>query len=409
LARTGGASYLARLGILYAHPIRMKIQTELYRREMGPTQWREEYGGSSYGMVLGHFRALEKHGWLRKVRNPKAAGRGRSRDLYRATELPVIDDDTWAELPTSIQIAFTARCLRLLGERIGGALARGAVDATPAGDRLFTCRSVGLDDRGWQEAMSYLSECFFSLTYEQQDAKVRLRDDPEPGVLVTIALAGFESPRAGRKTESDVAGGREADPLQLSDDGELPLSTRMAKVFGNSLNMEILNALHHEVLSPTQLKANLEAEESLQAIDRKCQTLTELGWLLRLGAASDPPPVFYKAAGPEAFDADLWGGIPAAAHETESWPVFDHFCRKAEEALRQGSFNARQDRHVTFCTFLLDDRGRQQVSLALEHCNDQLRKVERDARQRAGQRIPPPYAATFLLARFEDPEADCDC
>jgi hypothetical protein len=38
-----------------------------------------------------------------------------------------------------------------------------------------------------------------------------------------------------------------------------------------------------------------------------------------------------------------------------------------------------------------------------------LRKVERDARQRAGQRISPPCAATFLLARFEDPEADCDC
>jgi hypothetical protein len=385
----------------------MKIQTELYRREMGPTQWMEEYGGSSYGMILGHFRALEKHAWLRKVRrNPKAASRGRSRDLYRATELPVIDDDTWAELPTSIQIAFTARCLRLLGERIGGALARGAVDATPASDRLFNCRSVALDDRAWQEAMSCLGECFFSLTHEQQDAKVRLREEPEVGVLVTIALAGFESPRTARQSESHVVRGQEVHPLQLGDDGRLPLSARMAKVFGDSLNMEILDALHHEALSPTQLKAKLEAEESLQAIDRKCQTLTELGWLLRLGAISDPPPVFYKAAGPEAFDADLWGGIPVEAQMTESWPVFDDFCRKAEEALRQGSFNARQDRHVTFCTFLLDARGRRQVSLALERCDEQLRKVERDARHRA---VQPPHVATFLMARFEDPEADCDC
>jgi hypothetical protein len=232
----GGASYLARLGVLYSHPVRMKIQTELYRREMGPTHWIEEYGGSSYGMVLGHFRVLEKTGWIRKVRNPKgAAGRGRSRDLYRATELPVIDDDTWVELPTSIQIAFTARCLRLLGEWIGGALSRRAVDAPGDDDRLFACRTAWLDDRGWQEAMACLRDCFFSLSQEQLDAKVRLTDEPElRSVLMTIALAGFESPGEKRGSDFHFTRHQETHPLQLSDDGDLPLSTRMARVFCDS-------------------------------------------------------------------------------------------------------------------------------------------------------------------------------
>ncbi len=407
LARSD-ASYLARLGVLYMHPIRMKIQTELYRREMGPTEWIEEYGGSSYGMVLGHFKVLEKHGWLRKVRPKTVAGRGRSRDLYRATELPVIDDDTWIEFPTSIQIAFTARCLRLLGERIGAALGRGAVDAPDSGGRLFTCCSEWMDDRGWQEAMACLRDCFFSLTQEQLDAKVRLADKPELGVLMTIALAGFESLPLKSGSELAVAEGQVKHPLQLGDEGDLPLSTRMAKVFGDSLNLQILHALHDEAMSPTQLKAKLDVEESLQAIDRRCQSLTELGWLIRLGLPGDPPPVFYKAAGPEAFDADLWAGIPDAAHQAESWPVFDGFCKKAEDALRQGSFNARQDRHLTFCTFLLDDRGRQQVRFTLEHCRERLRKVVSDSRQRAGHRSSPPHLVTLFFANFEDPEADCD-
>lgn len=407
LGGTGGSPYLVRLGVLYMHPIRMKIQTELYRREMGPTEWIEEYGGSSYGMVLGHFKTLEKHGWLRKVR-PKTVTRGRSRDLYRATELPVIDDDTWTELPTSIQIAFTARCLRLLGERIGGALARGAVDAAHDGDRLFSCRSDCLDDQGWQEAMACLRDCFFSLTQVQLDAKVRLTDKPELGMLMTIALAGFESPPLDSDFNSPADHKRDTPPLHLGDEGVIPLSTRMAKVFGDSLNLEILRALHREPMSPTQLKAKLELVESVQAIDRRCRSLAGLGWLHRLGLPSDRPPAIYKAAGPEAFDADLWGGIPVAAREADSWHVFDELCQKAEEALRQGSFNARQDRHLTFCTFLLDDRGRRQVGQTLEHCRDRLRKTVSDARDRAGRRSPPLHRVTFFFANFEDPEGASD-
>lgn len=402
-------SYLERLGVLYMHEIRIKIVDELYRREMSPTQWREEFGGGSYGKVLAHFKTLEKHGWLRKVRSRKdVAGRGRERDLYRATELPVIDDETWAELPISIQVAFTARGLRVIGERIGGALDRGAVDAGGNG-RLFSCRSLELDNEGWQAAMTALSECFFSLTQEQLDAKVRLDSSLEQGVLMTLALVGFESPSRGASHKAGLSAGDGGDvqPLRLSDDGDLPLSTRMAKVFADLLSLQILKEIQCEAMSPTQLHRKLGGA-SLQSFDRRCQTLTDLGWAIRLGGESETPPILYKAAGPEAFDADLWGDIPDSAAKAESWPVFDKFCKKAEEALRVGSFNARQDRHVTICTFLLDERGRKQVDRALRRCYDQLSAVEAAAREQAEGRSSPPYLATFFLAGFEDPLGESD-
>ena len=385
------------------HEIRINMVDELYRREMSPTQWLEEFGGGSYGKVLAHFKTLESHGWLRKVRSRKdVAGRGRERNLYRTTELPVIDDETWAELPISIQIAFTARGLRVIGERIGGALDRGAVDATGNG-RLFSCRSLRLDNEGWQAAMPALSKCFLSITQEQLDAKVRLKDSLEQGVPMTLALVGFESPSRGalHKAGSGAVDGGDVQPLRLSDDAELPLSTRMAKVFGDLLSLQILKEIECEAMSPTQLHRKLGGA-SVQSFDRRCQTLTDLGWAIRLGEESEAPPIFYKAAGPEAFDADLWGGIPAAATKAESWPVFDNFCKKAEEALRRGTFNARQDRHVTICTFLLDERGREQVNRALRGCYDRLSALEATARERAGRRSSPPYLATFFLAGFED-------
>ena len=258
--------------------------------------------------------------------------------------------------------------------------------------------------------MAILRDCFFSLAQEQLDAKVRLDDSPEPGRLMTIALAGFESPRPGSAPRRGAAGGGDHPPLRLGDTGDLPLSTRMAKVFADPLTLQILKELQFRDMSPSQLETKVGGA-SVQAFDRRCKTLTELGWLVRLGRGAESPLVLYRAAGPEAFDADLWGGVPVMAKQAPSWPVFDDFCQKAEEALRQGSFNARPNRHVTWCTFLLDERGWLQVTHALNRCNDQLNAVATDAGKRAwaASRSTPQCLATFLLASFEDSEGDSEC
>jgi len=395
------------LGVLYAHPLRIKIASELYMREMSPTEAFKEFGGGSYGQILGHFRILEKHGWIRLVRSEKASGgRGRPRNIYRATELAVVDDETWASLPTSIQVAFTARTLQHLGERVGGALAAGNVDT--AGDRFFRCRTEGIDDKGWRDSMAALADCFYTLAQEQLDAKIRLDKSAELGVLFTFAVAGFEMPRSEAESPRGSAWIDGAVPLRLDLD-RIPLSTRMAKVFGDPLNLEIVKVLHAGAQSPSQLHAGV-GKGSLWSIDRRCQVLTELGWLTRADDAEDERSVLYRAAGPEVCDADVWSEIPDEAKKAGSWPVFEEFCGKASEALREGSFNARPDRHLTSFTFRLDRQGWKQARLALRRCDKQLNGVAAAARSRAKATAQfksdtPPYLATFLLAGFEDPVA----
>lgn len=398
-------SYLARLGVLYAHPLRIKISSELYMREMSPTEAFEEFGGGSYGQILAHFHTLEEHGWIRRVRSEKASGgRGRPRNIYRATELAVVDDDTWAEFPTSIQVAFTVRTLQHLGERVGGALAAGNVDQR--GDRFFRCRSAAIDERGWRDSMTALADCFYTLAQEQLDAKIRLDRSPDRGMLFTFALAGFEMPRP-RTDAAPKLEAAESTPLLRLDFEHLPLSTRMAKVFSDPLNLEIVKATHQEALSPSRLYADLGGR-SLWSIDRRCQMLTDLGWLAREDDDTDERAVLYRAVGPEVLDADVWKEIPNAARQAESWPVFEEFCGKASIALREGSFNARTDRHLTSFTFLLDRRGWKQAGVTLRQCDKELKAIEAASRGRVAaaarsRKADPPYRATFLLAAFGDP------
>lgn len=372
-------------------------------REMSPTQAFEEFGEGSYGQMLSHFKRLEEYGWLRWVRSERTkGGRGRPRNIYRSTELELVDDDTWAELPLSIQVAFTARTLQQLGERVDGALAANTVDTGKG--RFFRCRSIHIDDQAWDGAMTALADCFHSLAQEQIDAKIRLDRSAEKGLLMTFALAGFEMPRSQigdqqRRNHSDA-------PLHL-DAGQVPLSTRIAKVLTDPLNLKIVKTLHAEPLSPTQLFARLGGR-SLWSVDRRCQMLTELGWLVRDADQTDARAVLYRAAGPEVFDAEVWKTIPEKATEAQSWPIFHEFCTKATEALREGSFNARKDRHLSWVTFLLDERGWKQASAALRRCDKELSAIGKAARSKAADAarsrdVPPPYVATFLLTGFEDP------
>jgi hypothetical protein len=65
-------SYLTRLGIVYADPIRLIIVRELNMREMSPPEFVEEFGGGSVDKVRWHFKKLAAHGWLRKVKTAKS-------------------------------------------------------------------------------------------------------------------------------------------------------------------------------------------------------------------------------------------------------------------------------------------------------------------------------------------------
>lgn len=397
-----GPSYLLRLGILYAHPLRMKIASELYMREMSPTQVHEEFGGdASYGAIFKHFKILEEHGWIRWVRQEQASSGGRPRDLYRATELAVIDDETWEELPTSIQIAFSARTLQQLGERVGGGLAEGAVDRRD--DRFFECRSVVLDPQGWRAAMDALADCFHSHVQEQVDAKIRLEKSREPGFLMTVALAGFPSPHpAIPQSPSPTRSAGATGALRL-DNGTMPLSTRMAKVFADPISLGIVKELHLETLTPSQLHTTLGGA-STRDYWRRCKALTELGWLIEATEA-DAPPGAYRAVGPQVFDdADIWSIVPVGAEKAESWPIFYEFCTKASDALRQGCFNAQPIRHVTWCTFLLDVQGWKQVTRSLRICHDRLSRIAMESQRRigSGRNSTSLLPATFFLAGFED-------
>jgi len=270
-------SYLTRLGVLYAYPIRMTIQSELWVRELGPSEFLAEFGGGSYGGVLKHFKRLEEHGWIRRVEKKETGKPGRPRVVYRATELAVIDSDTWKEFPFSIRAAFTARTLNQMGERLGPALASGTFDSR--GDRFLSLDQLELDELGWSQVDKEMTACLRALTQEHTDAKIRLERSSEPSILMTVAMAGFEVPRVSPGTDLARSADLPYEKPVLRLNHAIPLTTRLARVFGDPLNLEIMWQLEDAVMSATELHAKVGGA-SIWTFDKRLKLLVDLGWLV---------------------------------------------------------------------------------------------------------------------------------
>jgi hypothetical protein len=70
--------HLRRLAVVFvAVPIRLKIVTELYQREMSPKQFYEEFGGGSVSRLAQHFERLVETGWLRQMWTEGPGGKRR--------------------------------------------------------------------------------------------------------------------------------------------------------------------------------------------------------------------------------------------------------------------------------------------------------------------------------------------
>lgn len=403
LAAATGQSYLARLGILYSAQIRLAMVTELYMREMSPKQFYEEIGGSSYDSVRRHFLKLAEYGWLRKVRSERGR-RGRPEHLYRSTELPVIDDETWAEIPVSIRDAFTAKLVDEMGDWVAKAITAGTFDSRP--DSAITFATGMLDDAGWSDAIAVLNSCFRELSQEQTDAKVRLERAEASPILMIVELGGFEAAQSASDTFDGL-------PIASPELGAPSWPPRIAKVFSDPLSLAIISLLNRAPLSPTLLHAALGGD-SVETFERRCRTLMRFGWVarvypatgsLRRGATKN----FYRATCPALDEGDLLGRVPKAAQAGAPWRQFQAFCDGAVSAIKAGTFNAQPERHLTMCRLSVDEMGWSQVIASVRSCERSLARVIHESSRRmktnAGTRRK---AVHFLTAGFATPSAELD-
>jgi hypothetical protein len=397
-------AYFERLSVVFADPIRLKIVTELFHREMSPSQFHAAFGGGSLQRVAGHFKRLRETGWLRHVREETGGGRrGGVENFYRAPRLAVFDNEAWAQLPMAIRIEFSWRIFEQFAERVKIALEAGTFDARS--DRHFTWTPLVLDEHGRLNVVRLVDDLFSVLFEEQADARIRLSHSSDPPLEATIGLAAFESPRLRRNRSGLVL--PPPSPDQALSEQEF--TKRISKIFRSKTNLKIVTECSLREMSPSQFAAEFASEEASD-VARRFRLLCEQGWLVKErsetgGRRRGATETFYRATRPAIFDTRCWAQVPPEIRKRNSWRIFEQLAEQTREAMDAATFDARPDRHHTWTPLVLDELGWKQVIEAVDGVFFAVLQEERAARERLAQSDEEPVIATVYLAAFESPIA----
>lgn len=394
-------SYLERLAIIYADPLRLTIVTELFRREMSPSRFQAAFGGGSLSRVDHHFKRLAESGWLRQVRVESGSGRrGGVEHFYRAPKLPVLDTDAWDRLPVTVREEFSWRMFEQFAERVKDAFEGGTLDERQ--DRHLTWTPLVLDQAGREHVLAVAEALFYSLLEEERDAELRIERSGETPINATVGIVVFDSPDRPRNRS-----GLSVPTARGEDAGSDPFTTRLARVLASPLNLRIVDELNRRELSPSQFAE--EFDLPLSQVSRRFKMLAQNRWLeiaaektggRRRGATER----FYRARRPVLADTRSWSEVADGVRSTFSWRVFEQLAEQVREALEAGTFDARPDRHLTWTPVRLDRRGWQQLITEVDDCFHNQLAEQKAATARLEGTAAEPVILTACLAAFESPE-----
>jgi hypothetical protein len=407
--RTGPGPYtpLERLAVVFSDPIRLRIVSELFLREMSPSQFRGNFGGGSLSRIDGHFKQLLKYDWIRFVRKASTGRPGRPENLYRAAQLAIFEEETWSLLPQCVREEFSWRIFEQFGERVKESLVAGRFDARP--ERHFTWTPLVLDDEGRRNVLRMVMDLFRLTLEEQADARIRQHYARQavPAVHTIAGLGAFDSPAGSRERSSLIL--PPPAPVHHGED-EKAFVGRLAMVFNDETNLKIVSELYLRPMSPSGFAREFVDDTAATAsrIAKRFRVLQDHRWLVEVdektgGSRRGATEVFYRSTGPAIYDTQHWSRVPRPLQNKGSWRIFRQLTEQVKAAADAKVLDARPDRHLTWSHLLLDEQAWNQVIAAAAKCFQAVRQEQENAKFRLASSGGEPLILTVFLSVFEAP------
>jgi DNA-binding transcriptional ArsR family regulator len=143
------------------------------------------------------------------------------------------------------------------------------------------------------------------------------------------------------------------------------LDANVVKALAHPLRVQLLARLNERVASPNELAQELG--ERLPNVSYHVRTLLDLGCIELVSTAQRRGAVehYYRALVRPFFNDADWAAIPPSARGGISGVVLREMIDDASAALAQGTFDMREDRHLSRVHLVLDEEGWQELNKRL--------------------------------------------
>jgi DNA-binding transcriptional ArsR family regulator len=188
----------------------------------------------------------------------------------------------------------------------------------------------------------------------------------------------------------------------------IPVDLRMAKALSHPIRVQILTILHRRVASPNQI-AN-EIGEGLSQVSYHVKVLKEFNCveLVRTEPRRGAVEHFYRAAARPFFTNDDWETLPDSVRQSISAVAVQTIVQDLMESLEGGTFDSREDRHISRTPLIVDEEGWGDIVSLLSDTLDRVLEIQTESASRLAKSGEKGIPSKVQIVHFESPEQEAD-
>lgn len=181
-----------RLATAASHPIRVYLLEILDARPASPRELAEELD-EPLNKVSYHVEILRDLDCIELVEQRPRHGSRVIEHIYRATRMPILDQETWEQLDMKEKWGLVAPIMRLASEDINESFAAGVF--LDPDDNHISRTPLVVDTEGWEEVKDILGDALGHLFDVRENVAARLRRDESAETMsIKVQMFQFRSP-----------------------------------------------------------------------------------------------------------------------------------------------------------------------------------------------------------------------
>lgn len=204
-----------------------------------------------------------------------------------------------------------------------------------------------------------------------------------------------------------MAAKRKVEAQRFEDDGRLG-EAELLRVLAHPLRIKILALTAERVMSPNGMARQIH--ETVGNVGYHSRVLRDAGLieLVEEKAVRGAVEHFYRAIERPWFDEGCWSQFSPEVKRAITAYGIDLIADDVRRAIKSGTFDARDARHLSRAPMLLDAQGFANVSKILDDALDAvlMEQAASDERRRSSREAGIPAVTT--MASFEVPPPDDD-
>lgn len=178
----------------------------------------------------------------------------------------------------------------------------------------------------------------------------------------------------------------------------------VAKAFAHPLRVQILIILNERVASPNLLAQELDQSLNLVAyhvrVLEKYDCIELVDTKQRRGATEH----FYRATRRQFLSDSEWARMPQSLRPGLSGAMLKSMFDDIEEAVKSGSMDEKEDRHLSRTPMVVDKKGWDEVSTLLTETLDKVFEIQSESAKRLADSDEKSMVTKVEMLHFQSPD-----